>query len=180
MPARAPLGLFWDIARLRASPADLPASVVLLGLVLVLNLLLSVFYLQMIAEGEPYARLLFSIAFGLLLCWSVLRLWQREARFLQTAIAIYGTDALLTIVMLPIAVLLKQALAQDPATASTQFLFLIWLSVLVWSLVILGHILRSALELPLLGGVSLALALFVVQFSVSEWLFGIPAVQGAS
>ncbi|MCB1626868.1 MAG: hypothetical protein KDI48_04000 [Xanthomonadales bacterium] len=177
---RAPLGLLLDIARLRASPADLPASPTLLLLALVLNLLLTVLYLRAMPEEATYGRMFFGMAFGLALIWSLLRIWGREARFLQTAIAMFGADALLTIAMLPVTILLLQAGENDPKSGLSQLLFLLWLAIMVWSLIVSGHILRKALELPLLGGVALAMALLLIQLSVGHWLFGMPVAQGSS
>jgi hypothetical protein len=174
-PPKAPLGLLVEILRLKATPADLPASPVLLLLVIALNLLLSVYYLSVIPAQDPYGRFLFGFAFGLLLVWSLLRLWRREARFLQTQIALSGTDALLTVILLPLTALLQQAVATDPGSGQAQLLSLAWIVVLVWNLIVSGHILRSALELPLLAGVALALTLFIIQVWVGQFLFGMPA-----
>ncbi len=179
-PRKAPLGLLVQILRLKATPADLPASPVLLVLVLALNLLVSLYYLSVIPVQDPHGRFLFGFAFGLLLVWSLLRLWRREARFLQTQIALSGTDALLTIALLPLTLLLQQAVAVDPGSAEAQFLSLAWIVVLVWNLVVSGHILRSALELPLLAGVALALTLFIIQIWVGQFLFGVPAPPPAT
>lgn len=175
---RAPLGLLVQIIRLKASPADLPASPTLFVLVLVLNLLVSIYYLSSVPAEEPYGRFLFSVAFGLLLTWALLRLWRREARFLQTVIALSGTDALLTIALLPLTLLLQQQLAVDPNSAQAQLLSLAWIVVLVWNLVVSGHILRCALELPLLAGVGVALTLFIVQVMMGQLLFGTPTASG--
>jgi hypothetical protein len=151
---------------------------VLFVLVLALNLLVSIYYLSSVPAQEPYGRFLFSVAFGLLLTWALLRLWRREARFLQTVIAMSGTDALMTIALLPLTLLLQQQIAVDPSSAQAQLLSLAWIVVLIWNLIVSGHILRCALELPLLAGVGLALSLFIIQIMLGQLLFGVPAATG--
>lgn len=156
---------FWPLCQLRAGPQDLPASPVLLRLVMLLCLFSSTLVFA-VGSDWPAAllRAAVSLALSLLLWSSVLRLFQREARRLQTLTAVFGCATLLNFALWP--VLLLMARTEQPG-----LLPFLALGLALWSLVIGGHILRHALDWPLSRALLLALALFAVRYSVFYFIF---------
>ncbi|WJW75234.1 hypothetical protein QVG61_12195 [Thiohalobacter sp. IOR34] len=158
-----------QICLLRAGPQRLPASGLLLGAGLLAYLLLD------LISGLAYLSLSRSLGAAVLdslilaafvqLC---LRLVGHPERFLQTLSAVFGCWLLLGILALP----LTFALAAAPENGGgLGGLLLMLLVLLVWSLSVLGHILRHALEVPLAVGIGISLGYFLVSQFILEALF---------
>src|ERR1019366_7663316 len=100
---------FWDLALWRITPAQLPASVFLLGLVMA-----AVATLEFLGALLPPAqsdriliRVVLSVVLPLAWTWAILRLTGHRQRFLQTAIALLGVAALAQLVLYPLGSLLN-------------------------------------------------------------------------
>lgn len=151
----------FDLLQLRGTPADAPASAVLLLQLLVLDLVSSLLYLQAMGTEVLFAPLLGRLALRLALVYGVLHLFGRQQRFLQTAIALYAVSVLLTFVLMPVAA----ALVRSPTESidlGLQFLQLGFLSILLWSIVIDAYVLRHTLNLRIWYTLPLALLLFML------------------
>jgi len=162
----------WTVAlmRLRATPAEAPASVWLLLQLLLLDLVSSVFYLQ--ATNLPFTAydLLGRLSLRLALVYGLMWLFGQQRRFTQTAIALYATSAAITFIAMPIAA----GLSRTPPEArdlTTELLLLGHISLLCWSVLIDAHILRHALEIKLWWAIGLALGLFVIFLQIASQLF---------
>ncbi|MBI5462226.1 MAG: hypothetical protein HY941_08595 [Gammaproteobacteria bacterium] len=129
-----------EICLLRAGPQDLPGAPRLLALTLsgyfLVDVLISRLSFNLSAAiGVSALDVLLLAAFAQLLLRGV----SKPERFNQTLAAMAGTGQLLGLVALPLIHGLSVAQASgEPATA----LAMAWLAVLVWSLLVLGHILR--------------------------------------
>ena len=97
--------------------------------------------------------------------------WKRE-RIVQTLTALAGTGALITIVSLPISGWFRGA---DKESGEGGLAVLMLLLLVGWSLAVVGHILRHALDLPIAGGTLVAVAYFAVSMIVIEAFFPRPA-----
>ncbi len=167
---RALLNFFVDICLLRAKPQDLAASTAVLGLVAVLNVLVG-FLLIVTARRQVLLALGESLLEVLLMLGVLnlaLKLTDRAERFYQTASAILGSSALLGLVSLP---LLGWSGAGESSPAEFSALFLLLL--VVWSLVVLGHILRHAFDVTLGQGVLLGVVYTFCSYAVVVFLFPI-------
>ena len=100
---------FWDIALWRKSPAQLPASLFLLGLVAGAAALLEVLgaLLPPNPSGRILTRVILSVGLPLLFAWVVLVIARRRQRFLQTGIALLGVAVLAQLVLYPVGSLLN-------------------------------------------------------------------------
>lgn len=161
---------FVDIALRRSGPEDLPTS----GFLLLLTL---GFYLAVSAiSASPYARgagdLLAQVVLDvtLLFAWfaGLLLLYRKPARIPQTMTALLGTLTLVHLVQLPLWLWVQSAGAN--AEAATLPLVGIWL-ILLWSFLVIGHIVHRALEIPLPGGILVAVAYFLVSLAIYAELF---------
>ena len=153
---RALFDLFVDICLLRKGPQDLPTSAILLKLALGLYLLISLIQLLMFSQLVPALILaLLDIALLIGLTYGVLQFFGHGARFVQTLSALAGVGVIIQVLALPIAFSLQREQLEQNATALPV---LLWLGLLIWSIVIMGHILQQALSTSRAAGVSLALA----------------------
>ncbi|HMD73158.1 MAG TPA: hypothetical protein VKG05_04795 [Steroidobacteraceae bacterium] len=160
---------FCDLALWRISPAQLPPSAFLLGLVAALVALIEVAgaLVPPPAPESIAARILLSV--GLPLAWAsgILRLASRRERFLQTAIALLGVGALALLVLYPLD-WLSQTLGTDhPAAIPLVFA---WLIALVWYMLACAHIWRAALESRLGVGVAVSMGYLLLWMLLEQTL----------
>lgn len=152
---------FLEIALLRTPPHAVPASSVLLGLVLALhwavgfaNGLLSL--PSAAAAGSSLVGTLVVVAF----VHGALVFTGRGARTPQTLSALAGCEVLVGLLALPILATLQGGEAGPGG--------LVLLVLIGWNLAIASHVFRYALELPLAGAVVVALGYMVVGFVVMD------------
>src|ERR1700735_4465596 len=100
---------FWDIALWKRTPAQLPASLFLLGLVAGAAALLEVLsaFLPPASSDRIFTRIVLSVGSPLAFAWAVLALTHHRQRFLQTGIALLGVGVLAELVLYPISSLLN-------------------------------------------------------------------------
>lgn len=147
------LRTFFELCRLRLRPQDLPASTELLVVAVTAYGLTSV-GLSLISQSVPTALMAGDLDCLLLLglTYGVLSVRRVPQRWLQTTIAMAGTGALMTLPAVPLYILLEQAGAGQDGGASPMVSLLI-LVLIVWNVVVMGHILRHALSAPLPAGI---------------------------
>jgi len=160
---------FVQIAFLRCGPQDLPASMFLLKLTLAAHALLGVL---MFANRLSLVQALLAGAISTLvmcaLTASLLFANRRSARIVQTLTAMAGSDVVVGIVALPVAAWLHGTVDGAVASGLPGLLFLV---LVVWNLVVAGHVLRHALSSPLPLGIVLALVLYMLSVNVMHALF---------
>jgi len=154
-----------NIALRRLGPEDLPDSRFLLGLTLLAYLLLQV-PLAWIAYG-PSTEIVTTIAVSALLLigflWALLRLMGLRSRFRQTLTALLGVSALLSLLSIPFSVWHEATKDVQPATALPSISIL---AIMLWSVVIDGHIMSRALSKPFAVGLMIAIAYFFLHMRV--------------
>lgn len=161
------LNYFVDLCLLRSTPQDLPASSALFGLTALANLLVG----ALLVVGETFGPLmalaesLTEIALLLLALFLALRWQNRLERLAQVATAILGSGALMGLVALP---LVGLGSSDSGAAALGGFLLL---GLVVWSVVVLGHILRHAFDLTLSQGVIVGLFYTLISFQLIASVF---------
>lgn len=155
--------VFWDIALWRRGPRDVPASGSLLAFVAVVYTATAVFQ-AWLAHGEQDAvsRGLLDLALTLVVFFVALAIPRRTHRYLQTIVAVLGCGTLLSIPMVGLLLLGKLVPEQGPFTFLVS---LASLPLLVWYLFVIGHIVRHALDAPLITGMAVALTYFVVSYA---------------
>lgn len=157
---RALLDLFVDMCLLRAKPQDLPASTSLLWLVLIVNI--AAIFLAALAWLSAGAALLLALLspFATALMLVALLVWRGGLnRFYQGLAAIFGTGAILQLVDWPLALWAARVGTESPDIVVPAMLDLI---LFIWSLVVLGHILRHTLNLRFVQGLAIATAFRVM------------------
>jgi hypothetical protein len=166
------LRIFLDIVLWRRGPQDLPASRLLLALSVAAYVAVSVAQLALFTESTAN-WLFYTVLEPLLLLgwtWLVLRILGRGARFLQTATAVFGANAMLGVAMyLPLQVLLT-ATGSGPASGLAQAVA--WLQVIAFALVT-GRILKVATDTNLFTGIMVALTYVVLVIMLLAKLRGV-------
>ncbi|TVQ85828.1 MAG: hypothetical protein EA400_14660 [Chromatiaceae bacterium] len=158
---------FIDLSLLRRPPQDLPASTVLFWLVT-----LTAFgggVLLAVTAGSPASVGSAQSVLGLGLMYAALylglNLVERTARFWQAATALAGADTLVGLIaLLPIGLAVSQGGSAGEESGALALAGLMFLGLVVWSVVIKGHILRHTFGLTLAQGVAIAVAFDLFSF----------------
>jgi hypothetical protein len=158
-----------DIALLRGDPSGLPSSWASVA-AFVLAYAVADFVVASTGSIQPVlARTAVDLALTLPFFWLLLALTRRTHRFPQTVNAALGVYVLLA----PVIILLL--LLRNPARTSQTLSLLVTASFtvfMIWYLLIVGHILRSALDTGLVTGFAIAVTWLVVTVAISRSLFG--------
>ena len=159
---QALLKVFWDIALWRRGPRDLPPSRGLLVAAAVLYAATSA-VLAMLIDGPALApaRGVADLGFTAAAFSLCLAIAGRGHRLLQTLTAVHGTG---TLVALPMIAVVLLADAVGPAGPVAVALKLLLLPLLVWGIAVLAHIVRQALEAPLVTGVAVSTTYYLVGY----------------
>jgi hypothetical protein len=160
---------FIELCLLRRAPQDLPASVALLKILVLVYLGVGVLVGAATGQGlaEALAQTLVDATLLLGLLYAGLRWLGHLPRFLQSASALLGSGALLNLLVLAP---LGMASGGDDSEL-TGFAALLFLALLAWSLVVTGHILRHTLELTLVQGALIAVAYNLLAYSLLGAIF---------
>lgn len=150
------IGVFWDIVLLRRGPRDLPAAWGLLATAAGASFAIE---FGMIAHrngaGTALAHASFDLALTALVFSALLAFRGQGHRLVQTLTALFGIDALLS---LPLALLSLSASGDGHHLLAG----LVFLALLAWNLLVIGHIVRGALDVPLLNGVAVAMSFTIL------------------
>ncbi len=156
----------WPICRLRSGPQDLPWSPLLLLAAIAGNLLASTLLMLLGLDlHTALPRALFAVLMSVLIWSLVLQVAGRQARLLQTLTALQGCGMLMGLCAW-LLLSLASALALGKG-----LLLLINLALLLWSLTVVSHILRQALERSLQFTTLLVLAVFFLRMGLQQQVF---------
>jgi hypothetical protein len=163
------LNYFVDLCLLRAVPQDAPYSLPLLYLASSLNVMVGMLLVGEVDLNPPGALLQSALEAALMLAtlYLLLLLRKKAARFVQSGLALMGSGVLLGLVALPLSV---QVQAQGESAVFAALMFLV---LLAWSLVVMGHVIRHTFEISLPAGV---LAGFVYSMLVYSLISGLHPV----
>ena len=157
--------LFKDICFFKRGPQDVPYSLALLWMLLLVNAVVSFLALYMTAD---FLQTLLQIVVSLLLLlagsYVILAIGSKPGRFCQTASALLGADTFISFFALP-------ALATLATGRGSAFVYLFLLAIMIWHWAVAGHIFRYALEKSLSVGLAVAFLYIAVAYQVMALLF---------
>jgi hypothetical protein len=164
---------FWDIAIWRKSPAQLPASLFLLGLVAAAAGLLEVLgaLLPPNPSGRILTRVILSVGLPLLFAWVVLVIARQRQRFLQTGIALLGVAVLAQLVLYPLDSLLNFIGIDRPASIPLGVLLFVGL---IWYLLACANIWRAALDAGVGLGAAISVGYLLLSMALEQQLLPEP------
>jgi len=160
------LRFFFELARLRRGPQDLPASSALLALLALLNVAVGTINGSTLfgSVSASFGANLLDLGLTFLLALALLQTKGRVARWLQTVTAFLGLGALAGLI-----ILLVRSVAE--ALGVVELAGLADLVLAIWLHVALGNVLRHALDIPLLAGVIIMLSYTVIAFNLIARVF---------
>jgi hypothetical protein len=160
---------FWDIALWRRTPAQLPASLLLLTLVAAAAALLEVLsaFLPPASSDRIFTRVVLSVGLPLGFAWAVLVLARHRQRFLQTGIALLGVGVLAELVLYPIGSLIHVIGSDRLASLPLGVLMV---AGLIWYLLACANIWRAALDSGLSLGVAISVGYLLLSIAVEQQL----------
>ncbi len=157
--------VFWKICLLRKGPQDLPHSGLLLGLALAAHIFMGVI---LILQGDDRIQDAYTAILGTLLTVVllsvILQVARRGSRLIQALTALAGCEVIIGVFYLLLGAL-AIFLGED-----ADALALFWLGLLSWNIVVVGHILRHAINVNLPIGVVLSVLMTIVQYLVNDFL----------
>ncbi|MDH5544478.1 MAG: hypothetical protein OEZ43_02730 [Gammaproteobacteria bacterium] len=152
-----------DLCLFRAAPQDAPTSTTVLYLT-VFAYWTSGALLTSIGQGIIVAAIIALIQTILAMFFINLALWIRKfpERIVQTTTAFTGSGVLISLIALPIVLILGQG-GED-----TDILYSItWIALVVWETIIVAHIFRHALSIPLYAAAGVSLVLMYMSFAIT-------------
>jgi len=161
-----------QIALLRKDPSGLPSSAASVALMVLLYAAVDVVVLRLDTNYRVIARTAVDVVFSFGFFTGLLALTGRLHRLPQTVIAAFGAYVLLSPVL--IALFLVGSPAELPA-GFAPFVKAASALVVIWYLLIIGHVLRAALDTGLVTGFALAVAWSLASFALSQAIFGPPS-----
>lgn len=162
--------LFFDITLLRKGPQDIPAARWLFWLVLPAYLAINTLILMLDNYGATIPAQI-AVDFMLMagFSWPLLHFSGRPHRFPQTLCALIGADALISFFTIPAVASLNFQGAELAIIAMLGLMF--------WHWMVMGHILRHALNTSLFFGLGLSLLYILITSQVMALLFPVMPVQ---
>jgi len=149
---------FFNICLLKSKPQDLPSSYDLLLVCLFLYAFINALLASTTTTpGNAILSGVFETFLVAIITLVILKLNHHPERWIQTLTALAGTGSILGILALP---LFTGALLLNTGDFLHGMLVILYLVLIIWSLAIMGHILRHALNTTI--GVGVAFAVFYV------------------
>jgi hypothetical protein len=168
---QALIRFFFELCLLRRAPQDLPASPALFWTALAAELVVGL--AVGLAAGLPLGASLAQdvLEAGLMLgaLYGGLYLTRHPARFLQAASALLGTSALISLAaLIPLSLNPTGSEETDAAALGAALL----LALMVWSVVVTGHILRHTFAISMAQGAAIAVAFQILAIALLGGLSG--------
>lgn len=159
----------WQICLLRQGPQVFPRSWMLFVILLLVYMAADVvlFVAQGLRGRMLLPELLLDTALLLAFFALVLLIWQKLERFNQTLSALLGTSTIIMLVAVPLSLLATLL----PASTGTQVVGVLLWVVLAWNVLVMGHILRHALNTWLTLGIIIAGTYVVLNLVMFSMLF---------
>ena len=160
---------WFDICLFRKGPQDLPASGFLSGLSLACYVLVS-FLVASASSGIVAGVQLAALDVLLLIVFVsvLLYLQTKTERLGQTLSAMAGSGSLMGLFAVPLVLLVDPGL---PADQLSPLLTGSWLSLLVWNIFVMAHIMRHALSTSFAVGLGAAVLYALVSMQIVATLF---------
>jgi len=157
------LTTFINLCKLKAGPQDLPVSRELMYASVFAYWLMGV-VLTLVNQtfGQSIFLSLVQTIILVFVCKVVLWIAKKPERSLQALTALAGSGALIAVLAWP----LLMWMGQGEITGDHP-LAILWLLLVIWETVVIGHIFRHALEIPFLAGIGVALVFVYMTFTVT-------------
>ncbi|HHO59648.1 MAG TPA: hypothetical protein ENJ64_05350 [Thiotrichales bacterium] len=162
---------------LRAAPQDLPYDKSLMVRLTFLYWFSGVLVLSATLQPDDVLQsMLLSVVVLLVFVYGILRVFNRQARFVQTFSAVAGVSLLFNLASWPMLAVVAGASEGDPLLTTMSFVFLMLIS---WEVLVKAYIFRHAIDISMLNAMLLSFALFFIAMTLSQLLFSTDAGEQA-
>ncbi len=156
--------LFFSICLFKKGPQDIPVSIRLYRLLIVVYV--GVGFVNLILSSDIFnttLQVFVQLMLVLGFCQIILFFAKKKERYLQTVCAFIATDTLISFLALPAMVLL------NGQTSVLAFFYIILL--MIWNWIVSGYILSQALDQRFTFGLGLAFLYILLTYQVMAWVF---------
>jgi hypothetical protein len=171
---RALLGVVVDIILLRRGPEHVPASPLLLGVVIALYAIGAAIAATLF--GPPDQRWAVELAVAVVVTLAfyqlALALAKKRERFTQSMTAVFAVRAIFTPALIPLMGAVMASMKTPEAAPS--LLSLLVIAGMIWVFVIDVRIVRATFEWPTAGAIMLVIAQQIVTLAVFVMIVGVP------
>ena len=161
------LRLVWSLCLLKASPSDMPHSVLLLMIFVILEFLLASFQLTFFL-GFEIAITQASVLIGVLVAYiySVLLTGSKASRFVQTATSLLAVNVLLDCLHMPVLIINEHITATGQPTLGlilfSVIVFIYIIALNIWLIMITSHVFARALDAAFSTGLLVTVAMLAL------------------
>lgn len=160
---------YFKICLLTNGPQDLPYSQLLFQLMVFLYFFTGCLSMwPMVDFSESFAVMLVDLIIMLLFCIICLKAFNKQPRFLQTAIALTAVGVVFQLLAWPLLLYADNAKQVGNVPVEISFLLLIIIS---WNLAVVAHIFRQAFDIRKASAFALTIAYVVVNMTSRSILF---------
>lgn len=157
-----------ELCFLRVAPQDAPSSNNVFYISVFSYFMVGAFIISI--EQSLIAGLFLSgVQTALLMFLANLALWIKKTpeRYHQTMTALCATGAVIGLIALPIMSLLSGSGAAGVSTDALSFAYLVWLVLMLWESYVVAHILKYAMDLPLMAALAGAFIYLYLSFAIT-------------
>ena len=175
---RVLFGRLVDIVLLRGGPESLPASLGMLAVTILLNVVVSAVVVALIPTAPAFSvlEMIVSIVVPLLWFQVAFALAKKPERFVQTMVAFFGVNMLFQPLVAPMfAALLPYFAKADPTLPPPAALSLLFLAITAWLMIVWVRIVHAAFEWPYVAAIVFVFAQNFFTFVVYAAVFGAAA-----
>lgn len=174
------ISLFWNLCLLRSGPEQMPTVGVFVGLVLLVNVVVSTL-VALSAPLEPslLQALSFPVVSAAMLAAStllILRLKGLGHRFTATITALLAADIVITALSWPLLLIADPNPGAQP-DGMEWLLMMLQLALVFWWVTIAGFVFSRALGVPMPQGVAVAVLVILASLMVTHSVIPLPAAQ---
>lgn len=159
----------WRICLLKDGPQVFPHSWLLFAVVLVIYLGVdaAVLFAQGVHGLAVIPQTLCDTGLELIFFVVVLGIWHKLGRFNQTATSLFGTGTIITLAAIPVSF----AITLLPHSPVGYMAGVLVYGILAWSILVMGHVTRHALDTGLTIGIVIAAAYTLLNFALFALFF---------
>ena len=160
---------FLNICLLTNGPQDLPHSNLLFRILLVMYFITgSLSMLSGTVFENAVLVMMLDLAVLLLFTWFCLQAFKKQARFIQTIIALAGIGTIFQLLAWPLLMQTESIKQSGETSAEVSLLLLIIIS---WNLAVIAHIFRQAFDIRMLAAFILTLAYVMINVMARYLVF---------
>ena len=162
------LKFYSELCFLKVAPQDAPSSSNAYYISVVSYFLVGAFVIS-VNQSMLTGLFLSGIQTALLMFLANLVLWIKKTpeRYHQTMTALCSTGAIIGLIALPIMSYIATSGTAGVDSDSLSFGFLVWLVLILWETIVIAHILKHSMDIPMIAGLSASFVYMYLSFAIT-------------